>query len=89
MNEWSKRLTIRSGTSSICDEVTHEPRIANMSLIVETVVKLRREGHRVIIVSSAAIAMGLKRMDIPKRPKSLAAVQVCSVPIYSRWAEIL
>ncbi|KAK7207446.1 Aspartate/glutamate/uridylate kinase [Myxozyma melibiosi] len=73
----SKPLTIviKLGTSSICDEITHEPRIANMSLIVETVVKLRREGHRVIIVSSAAIAMGLKRLDIPKRPKQLAAVQ--------------
>ncbi|KAK9377485.1 Aspartate/glutamate/uridylate kinase [Lipomyces chichibuensis] len=68
-------IVIKLGTSSICDEVTHEPRIANMSLIVETVVKLRREGHRVIIVSSAAIAMGLKRLDIPKRPKHLATVQ--------------
>ncbi|KAK9460499.1 Aspartate/glutamate/uridylate kinase [Lipomyces oligophaga] len=68
-------IVIKLGTSSICDEVTHEPRIANMSLIVETVVKLRREGHRVIIVSSAAIAMGLKRLDISKRPKYLATVQ--------------
>ncbi|KAK9322364.1 Aspartate/glutamate/uridylate kinase [Lipomyces orientalis] len=68
-------IVIKLGTSSICDEVTHEPRIANMSLIVETVVKLRREGHRVIIVSSAAIAMGLKRLDIAKRPKHLATVQ--------------
>ncbi|KAK9434423.1 Aspartate/glutamate/uridylate kinase [Lipomyces doorenjongii] len=68
-------IVIKLGTSSICDEVTHEPRIANMSLIVETVVKLRREGHGVIIVSSAAIAMGLKRLDIPKRPKHLATVQ--------------
>ncbi|KAK9370856.1 Aspartate/glutamate/uridylate kinase [Lipomyces kononenkoae] len=68
-------IVIKLGTSSICDEVTHEPRIANMSLIVETVVKLRREGHRVIIVSSAAIAIGLKRLDIPKRPKHLATVQ--------------
>ncbi|KAK9457996.1 Aspartate/glutamate/uridylate kinase [Dipodascopsis uninucleata] len=68
-------IVIKLGTSSICDEVTHEPRMANMSLIVETVVKLRREGHRVIIVSSAAIAMGLKRLDMPKRPKHLATVQ--------------
>ncbi|KAK9388889.1 Aspartate/glutamate/uridylate kinase [Lipomyces mesembrius] len=68
-------IVIKLGTSSICDEVTHEPRIANMSLIVETVVKLRREGHRVIIVSSAAIATGLKRLNIPKRPKHLATVQ--------------
>ncbi|KAK9479369.1 Aspartate/glutamate/uridylate kinase [Lipomyces japonicus] len=73
----SKKLTIviKLGTSSICDEHTHEPRVSIMSLIVETVVKLRRDGHRIIIVSSAAIAMGLKRMNIPRRPKHLATVQ--------------
>lgn len=46
-----------------------------MSLIVETVVKLRREGHRVIIVSSGGIAVGIKRMGLTKRPKHLSAVQ--------------
>lgn len=46
-----------------------------MSLIVETVVKLRRDGHRVIIVSSGGIAVGLKRMALPKRPKHLSSVQ--------------
>ncbi|KAF5099479.1 hypothetical protein D0Z03_001015 [Geotrichum reessii] len=46
-----------------------------MSLIVETVVKLRRDGHRVIIVSSGGIAVGLKRMKLAKRPKHLSSVQ--------------
>lgn len=44
--------------------------------MVETSCHLRREGHRVIIVSSGAIGIGLRRMDIDKRPKRLAAVQV-------------
>ena len=64
------------GTSSICDEHTHEPLLSNLSLIVETSVRLRREGHRVIIVSSGAIGIGLKRMDMEKKPKRLATVQV-------------
>lgn len=46
-----------------------------MALIVETVVKLRREGHRVIIVSSGGIAVGLRQMKLPRRPKHLSAVQ--------------
>ncbi|KAK9473415.1 Aspartate/glutamate/uridylate kinase [Dipodascopsis tothii] len=75
MKQKQLTIVIKLGTSSICDETTHEPRIANMSLIVETVVALRRAGHRVIIVSSAAIAMGLKRMNIARRPKHLATVQ--------------
>ncbi|ODQ64116.1 glutamate 5-kinase [Nadsonia fulvescens var. elongata DSM 6958] len=68
-------IVIKLGTSSLCDEVTREPKIANMSLIVEMAVKLRRDGHRVIIVSSGGIAVGLKRMKLDKRPKHLAEVQ--------------
>lgn len=63
------------GTSSLCDEVTHEHKIAGMSMIVETVIKLRRIGHQVIIVSSGGIAVGLKRLKLKCRPKHLASVQ--------------
>ena len=72
----NKRLMIVLGSSSIVDEKTHEPILSILSLIVETAIKLRRDGHRVVIVSSGAIAVGLQRMNIPKRPKHLAQVQV-------------
>ena len=73
-----KRLTVvlGIGTSSIVDEKTHEPILSILSLIVETAIKLRRDGHRVVIVSSGAIGVGLQRMNMPKRPKHLAQVQV-------------
>ncbi|OCT43998.1 putative glutamate 5-kinase [Cladophialophora carrionii] len=72
-----KRLTVvlGIGTSSIVDETTHEPILSILSLIVETAIKLRRDGHRVVIVSSGAIGVGLQRMNMPKRPKHLAQVQ--------------
>ena len=65
-----------SGTSSIVDEKTHEPLLSILSLIVETAVKLRKDGHRVVIVSSGAIGVGLRRMDVEKKPKHLAQLQV-------------
>ncbi|CAK7895787.1 glutamate 5-kinase [[Candida] anglica] len=68
-------IVVKLGTSSLVDEVTREPRIANMSLIVETLVKLRRQGHRIIIVSSGAIAFGMKRVGLDVKPSRLAAVQ--------------
>lgn len=71
----SYTIVIKLGTSSLVDEVTLEPRIANMSNIVETVVKLRRAGHRIVIVSSGAIAFGMKRTGTTEKPKRLAAVQ--------------
>lgn len=64
-----------TGTSSIVDEKTHEPVLSNLTLIVETAVKLRKDGHKVIIVSSGAIGVGLRRMDVDKRPKHLSKLQ--------------
>ena len=37
--------------------------------------KLHQDGHRVVLVSSGAIGVGLRRMDIEKRPKHLPKVQ--------------
>lgn len=37
---------------------------------------LRRQGHKVVLVSSGAIGVGLKRMDMASRPKSLSGKQV-------------
>lgn len=71
----SYTIVIKLGTSSLVDEVTLEPRLANISLIVETIVKLRRQGHKIVLVSSGAIAFGLKRMGLSKKPGKLAAVQ--------------
>ncbi|KAI0446016.1 glutamate 5-kinase [Xylaria telfairii] len=64
-----------SGTSSIVDEKTHEPLLSILSLIVETAVKLRKDGHKVVIVSSGAIGVGLRRMDVDRRPKHLSKLQ--------------
>ncbi|MCJ1267724.1 hypothetical protein MMC22_007610 [Lobaria immixta] len=73
----NKRLTIviKLGSSSIVDEKTREPLLSVVTLIVETAVKLRQDGHRVVIVSSGAIAVGLRRMGVGKKPKYLPTIQ--------------
>lgn len=72
-------IVIKLGTSSIVnDDQTHLPKIALLSSVVETAVSLIRAGHRVVIVSSGAIGVGLKRMDMARRPKGLAKKQVRS-----------
>jgi glutamate 5-kinase len=47
---------------------------------VKTAVKLHKDGHKVIIVSSGAIGVGLRRMDLEKRPKYLPRIQVNALP---------
>lgn len=68
-------VVIKLGTSSIVDEKSHEPLLSILTLIVETAVKLRKDGHKVVIVSSGAIGVGLRRMDVEKRPKHLSKLQ--------------
>lgn len=42
---------------------------------METAAKLRHDGHRVVIVSSGAIGVGLRKMNIAKRPKHVSQLQ--------------
>lgn len=58
------------------DENTHEPILSILTLIVETAAKLHRDGHNVVLVSSGAVGVGLRRMDIDERPKHLPRIQV-------------
>ncbi|KAJ1802397.1 Glutamate 5-kinase, partial [Coemansia sp. RSA 2598] len=53
----SLTIVLKLGTSSICDPVTHMPMLANLSMMVETIVKLKELGHRVVLVSSGAVGI--------------------------------
>ncbi|CAG8181740.1 unnamed protein product [Penicillium salamii] len=68
-------IVIKLGTSSIVDEKTHEPILSILTLIVETAAKLHRDGHRVVLVSSGAVGVGLRRMDVDQRPTYLPRIQ--------------
>ncbi|CED84843.1 glutamate 5-kinase [Phaffia rhodozyma] len=71
----SLTIVIKLGTSSIVDAETHQPLLSLLSSIVETICKLRALGHRVVLVSSGAIGVGLKRMGMKERGKSLSTKQ--------------
>ncbi|OCH88242.1 glutamate 5-kinase [Obba rivulosa] len=71
----SNTVVIKLGTSSIVHETTHQPLLSTLSAVVETVVNLRAQGHKVVLVSSGAIGVGLKRMEMPHRPKNLSGKQ--------------
>ncbi|KAJ3073766.1 hypothetical protein HDU98_000757 [Podochytrium sp. JEL0797] len=68
-------LVIKLGTSSIVNEKTLFPKMSTLSSLIETVHEMREMGHRVILVSSGAVGMGLKRLNMSTRPKTLAQTQ--------------
>ncbi|AET38695.1 glutamate 5-kinase Ecym_3196 [Eremothecium cymbalariae DBVPG len=82
-------IVLKLGSSSLVDETTKEPKLSTMSLIVETVVKLRRMGHKVILVSSGGIAVGMKTMGLNKKPKRLSKLQAVAAVgqgrLIGRW----
>ena len=57
------------------NEKTRKTQLPTLSLIVDAAVRLVNDGHRVVIVSSGAVAMGMRKMKIDKKPKSLARIQ--------------
>ncbi|KAI8332689.1 glutamate 5-kinase [Chlamydoabsidia padenii] len=71
----SQTIVIKVGTSSICDETSHFPILSNLSGLVETVLKLKSLKHRVLVVTSAAVGTGLRRLNIAEKPAGLAARQ--------------
>ncbi|KAI8336350.1 glutamate 5-kinase [Chlamydoabsidia padenii] len=74
-NRTQKTIVIKVGTSSICDETSHFPLLSNLSGLVETVLKLKSLNHRVVVVTSAAVGTGLRRLNIAEKPPGLAARQ--------------
>ncbi|KAI8875033.1 hypothetical protein K501DRAFT_78937 [Backusella circina FSU 941] len=72
----SLTIVIKIGTSSICNEVTHFPLLSNLSSLVEAVLELKANGHRIVLVTSAAVGTGLRRLNMAEKPSKLAARQV-------------
>lgn len=85
----SYTIVLKIGSSSLVDSETREPRLGLMSKIVETVVSLKRMGHKVVIVSSGGIAVGLKTLNMGKKPKHLAEIQAVAAVgqgrLIARW----
>ncbi|KAI9719935.1 MAG: hypothetical protein M1828_005973 [Chrysothrix sp. TS-e1954] len=77
-------IVIKLGTSSIVEETSHEPLLVTLSVIVKTATTLRRNGYRVVIVSSGAIGIALYQMRLAKRPKALPQVQALAAIGQSR-----
>ncbi|MGK7936550.1 MAG: glutamate 5-kinase [Xenococcaceae cyanobacterium] len=67
-------IVIKIGTSSLT-QATGQIAIATIASLVETLCSLRRDGHKVILVSSGAVGVGCLRLNMPERPKKIALKQ--------------
>jgi glutamate 5-kinase len=72
-----RRVVVKLGSSVVADG-EGEPRMEVLSRVCATLAALHREGGEVIIVTSGAIARGMRVMDLAQRPSAIAELQAAS-----------
>ena len=87
------RLVIKVGSSLLVGK-DGEPRREWLSLLVTEIAAARARGQEVIVVSSGAIALGARRLDLPKGGRgsladAQAAASVGQIALAGLWAELL
>jgi glutamate 5-kinase len=87
-----KRVVIKLGSSIVADE-DGELREQVLARICDVVAYLHREGKEVVIVSSGAIARGVRIMGLPARPGGVRELQAASAvgqgKLYRVYDELL
>jgi glutamate 5-kinase len=71
----SQTLVIKIGTSSLTQPGTGGLALSTIASLVETLSHLRRQGHRVVLVSSGAVGVGCVRLGMTERPRNIAVKQ--------------
>ncbi|MGH2911667.1 MAG: glutamate 5-kinase [Solirubrobacteraceae bacterium] len=87
-----KRVVIKLGSSIVADE-DGELRTGVLARICDVVASLHGEGKEVVIVSSGAIARGVRIMGLPARPGAVEELQAASAvgqgKLYRTYDELL
>ncbi len=68
-------LVVKIGTSSLTGTSTGQFALSTLAGLVETLCTLRQQGHQVVLVSSGAVGIGCRRLNLAERPKTLAMKQ--------------
>ena len=70
-------VVIKIGTSNITHPTGHL-NIRHMEQLVKVISDLKNAGHRVVLVSSGAIAMGVGKLGLTKRPEDMPTKQAAA-----------
>jgi glutamate 5-kinase len=71
----NETIVVKIGTSSLTQPETGLLALSTIATLAETLSDLRRQGYRVILVSSGAVGVGCARLGLTERPKSIALKQ--------------
>src|ERR1700677_872291 len=87
-----RRLVIKLGSSVVADS-EGAPRMDVLAGVCDQLAALHRDGAEVIVVTSGAIARGMRVMELPQRPTTIGALQAASAvgqgKLYRIYDELL
>jgi glutamate 5-kinase len=87
-----RRVVVKLGSSVVADS-DGEPRVEVLARVCEVLASLHRDGGEVIVVTSGAIARGMRVMDLPQRPSTIGELQAASAvgqgKLYRVYDELL
>jgi len=75
----ARRVVVKIGSRLLADSPAGRP-----AAIADQIVELRRRDVEVIVVSSGAIALGVRRLRLPGRPRDLPSLQAAAAVGQSR-----
>lgn len=73
-----KRIVIKIGSSSLVHPETGSLNLVKIEKLVRLITDMSNEGREVVLVSSGAIAVGVKALGLNSRPKDKAKEQACA-----------
>lgn len=85
-------VVVKVGTSSILRSDSGHLALSTLSTLVEILCKMRKDGLRVVLVSSGAVGVGCQRLGITTRPKGIAELQALAAvgqPHLMRYYDVL
>ena len=87
----ARRIVIKVGSALVVDGETGEPDRAWLGALVADAARLTRRGQQVLIVSSGAVALGRRRLKLPRRaldlPEKQAAAAAGQGLLMRAWEE--
>jgi glutamate 5-kinase len=89
----ARRVVVKVGSALLTDPETGRINRAWLETLVEDLLRLRKRGQQVILVSSGAIALGRRQLGLPKGPlrldESQAAAAVGQIRLAHAYKELL
>ena len=89
----ARRIVVKVGSALLVDAATGRLNRAWLATLVADIVRLRRRGKEVVLVSSGAIALGRRHLGLPRGPlrleESQAAAAVGQIRLAHAYKELL